>query len=479
MTRALLWRLAWKEYRAIRAFWISLLGLVVLAELLVMQFSARGVWSINLIYMIALAAPAFFALGCAGTAFSMEREEGTYEQMRAAPVEAWQLLVSKLSVTLLATAAMFAVAWPIALVASGRTLPPAETLSGMVEMWLAAAVEAIAWGTFFSLLSARPLISVLLALFVSSTTAHVSSWMVANGVHAFEAKYYVQAVPLRLLIAGSVLAIDIYLGLRWLDEHDQKRRWLASRFRRARPKAQLQTIDESLPRQPERGAMIAHLLWQQWRQSRGAMLLLVVAQLMVSVFIFLVTQTKDYLAPFALAPFWGAVAGALAFRPDQERNHFRFFVEHNIPPRWVWLTRQAPWLLAMMAAALLQFVAMGVVLLFVRRHVLSALQYTPGHSLWIILALPFAWVIGYTVGQWMSMFVKSGLMAGFLALVLTGVLVGWSAITTAMAYSAAWTVLPIVIAVVASTWLRSPDWIAENTTWRARIQAAAVVLLPT
>src|SRR5689334_4706416 len=176
MTRTLLMRLAWKEYRAIRAFWISLLGLVALAELGVATFGIPGMSRIDVVYTIALAAPAFFALGCAGTAFSMEREEGTYEQLRAAPVEAWQLLVSKLGVAILATAAMFAVAWPIALVASSRTLPQTETLNGMVEMWLAAAVEAIAWGTFFSLLSARPLISVLLALFVSSTTAHVSSW---------------------------------------------------------------------------------------------------------------------------------------------------------------------------------------------------------------------------------------------------------------------------------------------------------------
>jgi hypothetical protein len=29
------------------------------------------------------------------------------------------------------------------------------------------------------------------------------------------------------------------------------------------------------------------------------------------------------------------------------------------------------------------------------------------------------------------------------------------------------------------TWFRSPDWIADNTSWRARIQAATVVLVPT
>src|SRR5690349_2028939 len=123
MTRTLLLRLAWKEYRAIRAFWISLLALVALAVFGVATFSIPGGWTTNLVYMIALGAPAFFALGCAGTAFALEREEGTYEQLRAWPVEAWQLLVSKLGVAFVATAAMFAAAWPIALWATGRDVP--------------------------------------------------------------------------------------------------------------------------------------------------------------------------------------------------------------------------------------------------------------------------------------------------------------------------------------------------------------------
>ncbi len=41
---------------------------------------------------------------------------------------------------------------------------------------------------------------------------------------------------------------------------------------------------------------------------------------------------------------FAALMGACVFLSDQERRHFRFFVEHNVPPRYVWLTRQTAWL---------------------------------------------------------------------------------------------------------------------------------------
>ena len=85
----------------------------------------------------------------------MEREEGTFEFLRAAPITARQVLASKLAVTCLATLAMFIVLWPATLLFTYPKSPHA--LDGMLGLWLMAALEAIAWGTLFSLLTARPL----------------------------------------------------------------------------------------------------------------------------------------------------------------------------------------------------------------------------------------------------------------------------------------------------------------------------------
>ena len=41
-----------------------------------------------------------------------------------------------------------------------------------------------------------------------------------------------------------------------------------------------------------------------------------------------------------------------------------------------------------------------------------------------------------------------------------------------------WSVAPIPFVLLWATWLRAPDWVRENTTWRARAKAGAAVLVP-
>ena len=97
--------------------------------------------------------------------------------------------------------------------------PSSEYLNEMFRMWLVAILEALAWGTLFSLLSARPLVAVVLAVAAASTVAHLLAWTITRGpIHAFEFGPYLKAVPLRLLSALVVLGVNTYLGLRWLGD---------------------------------------------------------------------------------------------------------------------------------------------------------------------------------------------------------------------------------------------------------------------
>src|SRR4029079_19463165 len=105
------WRLTWKEYRAIRTFWLSIVGLVVLLSWVFVLTQDRAT-AINLVFNFALGAPAFFAIGCAGAAFAGEKEEGTVEFLRASPASSGEVLASKLLLTAAATVAMYAVLWP-------------------------------------------------------------------------------------------------------------------------------------------------------------------------------------------------------------------------------------------------------------------------------------------------------------------------------------------------------------------------------
>ena len=176
---------------------------------------------------------------------------------------------------------------------------------------------------------------------------------------------------------------------------------------------------------------------------------------------------------------------------DQEQRRYRFFVEHNIPPRVVWLTRQLPWFVIVFVWSLLALLVYGIhgssglfwdiVYSTLPQHyydhhtgVFDAISPVLTH---LFLGLKFA-MVAFAAGQWASMVVRSGLLSGFFGLLLGAVLCGWVLLMEAMSLSWLWTVLPIPLVLLWATWLRAPDWARENTQWSARFRAAAVVLIP-
>ena len=167
------WRLAWKEYRAIRLFWLMLAGLSVLLQWMTVALWPSEPSVVTLVYNYALGVPVLFAVACAATTFAVEREEGTSEFLRAAPISAWQVLASKLAIAAIGTAAMMIVLLPLARQFAQRPVPIDEIWNGILGLWLVSAFEAIAWGTLFSLIGTRPLVAVVLTLVAVSTCDHV------------------------------------------------------------------------------------------------------------------------------------------------------------------------------------------------------------------------------------------------------------------------------------------------------------------
>lgn len=494
--------LAWKEYRAVRAFWLSLVVLVLAAQAITLLWSTNPATGVIVVCNIALAAPAFFALGCAGAAFAVEREEGTFDFLQSAPVSPRQVFTSKLGLTALATVAMLALLWPAALVMTAGQVPEAPTLRGMLGLWLLAAVEAIAWGTLFSLLTARPLVAVCLALATVSTLLHFLASSAATGPgYAFNVENYLQAWPWRTSIVTMVLAGDVYLGLRWLHGPDAIKL-------RVRPKAQRRKLPaplesgpaesdalQQLVAQPDRGAILGRLCWQHFRQSAWLMLLMAGLQIVLTV---LAAQSGLPISALPMASLFGlpilrlvglpfvplvgmaAVMGSCVFLPDQERRQFRFFVEHNVPPRYVWLTRQLPWLATVFVSSLVA----GLLWVLVATSAPNSFAVgNPDLSTligWMLLGsgVVASIAVSYAAGQWTSMMVRSGLLAGFFGLLLTGLLCGWVTLMLFLQVAWWWSVWPIPLVLLWATWLRAPDWMREKATWTARGKAAAAVAAP-
>src|SRR5262249_1112176 len=128
-----------------------------------------------------------------------------------------QILASKLLVVLFSTAAMLGVLWPAAIFLSGHQWPEAGMLSGRLGLWLVGALEAIAWGMLFSLLGARPLVAVILAIVAPTTCPHLlSRFFLVNINESFELASFGMSALWRALLAALVLGVDVYLGLQWL-----------------------------------------------------------------------------------------------------------------------------------------------------------------------------------------------------------------------------------------------------------------------
>ncbi|HKD35542.1 MAG TPA: hypothetical protein VKB78_02040, partial [Pirellulales bacterium] len=345
------WRLAWKEYRAIRVFWLLLAALSVLASwLLAMLWQNEP--SINgLIYSFALGAPAFFAVACSAAAFAVEREEGTIEFLRAVPASPQQVFWSKTALSLVGTLAMLVILLPLARLFTGQ-FPEDHQWQGMLGLWLVAAFEAIAWGTFFSLLGARPLIAVVLTLVAVSTIDHTLAGLNKGLMPGtFEWLSYLRAAPWRGGIALIIFGADVYFGLRWLDGRlvpPTKRRAATTKLesdKTAAPSAAERSAQmKPLLAKRDRSTMLGHLVWQQWRQSRSMMGIMMLLSIAVPIVGLRAFAFMGHGVPILSLAIFSTLMGAMVFLPDQEQRRYRFFAEHNIPPRLVWLSRHLPWL---------------------------------------------------------------------------------------------------------------------------------------
>ena len=162
------WHLAWKEYRAIRAFWLALVGMVALAEWLAITIN-HSPSAVTWVFNLALAAPAFFAVGAAGIAFAIEREEGTLDFLRRCRCRRsrcwwrsweWRRLRPWLCIYCSGRWRCFS----RVIVCQNQLRWPTCSAFGSSRRF-----EAIAWGTLFSLFSSRPLLAICLAIFGVST----------------------------------------------------------------------------------------------------------------------------------------------------------------------------------------------------------------------------------------------------------------------------------------------------------------------
>ncbi len=163
------------------------------------------------------------------------------------------------------------------------------------------------------------------------------------------------------------------------------------------------------------------------------------------------------------------VFGLCVFTLDQARSQFRWYAEHGISPRRVWLSRHLVWLpLVILAGA-------GVSLFGNDPRASRRPAVERALLVSICLWIPLTW---YALGQFCAMFIRSTLVAAITALVLGVLSAAWNAFMVFGDVPLAWSVVPVPFVLLLATWLYAPDWIEERWNRRVALRLATVVGVP-
>ncbi|MHB8897858.1 MAG: hypothetical protein ACYC6Y_03825, partial [Thermoguttaceae bacterium] len=466
----------WKEYRQIRAFWWSVFALTVLLQLIVAV--ASGGEQAEPVYGLALCFSVLYALGCGATMFAVEHENGTYEFLRALPVKAWTTFVSKMAYSLLSAPLLFA-----ACLLSGRIIartgdfPLAMALVG----WAVGSLVLLLWATLFSLLLHHVVKAALLGGLAAASMpvigAIIADWFHASGLPVNEAIAIAAAG-----IMAVVLAADLWLGARWFCEASSFASDEDLRTRRDEATAQTSFSLESMQ---SRSGSFGRLVWLQWRQSQGMVLILtaMLAPLVFSLVSQLVfdrnSRLREMAAPLLTLSIFAAMAvvplaGASVFAGDQRQHQFRFLTDRGVSPRLVWWSRHPVWL-----GALAAWIAIALVPLYLLLGgPFSSRQFdikTPSFDFAMAaVCIPLA----YSVGQFCSMILRSGILAGTFSVVGSILLGQWAFLMSILGVPLSWSVVPIPVILLLATRLRTRGWMLESNRLWSWLPVIAVLLLP-
>ena len=162
-----LWRIAWKEYRAQRAFWLAVAGFGVALMLLSLWLLEAGSARYAAPWAIALTMPVFYMLGSSAILFASEREEHTIELLRILAARSAPVFLAKIGFTLISTVMICGLLLVFALGLTADRSTAVGPLPGPIG-WISVeslviSVEVLVWGFFFSAVCSRVLTAVCLA----------------------------------------------------------------------------------------------------------------------------------------------------------------------------------------------------------------------------------------------------------------------------------------------------------------------------
>ncbi len=538
MNTKLLHRLAWKEFRTLRAFLLTLLGAAVVLQGLA-SWIVGNFWAPQQMnFLVPIWIPVMFSLACASVAFAGEREDGTDQllsRLAVPPLTLWSVkLAINVSGTVLLVIVLFPLAWAMGRLSLGgrwhvllevwRGDGPVTSMCFLALIWQ---VGFLAWGMFLSLLCRRVLTCVVLATVATVLTPLVMSPLL-DLLPFKAAKYEPLEWTVRLvLIPGVLLLASAWLVQTW--DEDRCPRFverLLEAWRRVTAKSErladssrivgqlsggwraivrplgLCWPDEWLPawrRETRR------LLWLEWRQARRVMMFVLAAFGIYAVCqgLFVawgsVLVAKEFPFVMALVSF---VFGAWSFQAQQLGQRFRDFAGHGASPTTMWFIKQGVWFaVTLLTLALLTPIATWlsggrhfVYWQSEREDLWRALGYglscgelahwfrdeqLQKESLGGVVSTSILAVgLCFAVGQLVSLLVARAVTVATVGFVLVALAFGWQQLSALAAIPPGLAVLPLIVGLLLASAARMTDWLEERNSMRGWLRVIAAGLVP-
>lgn len=478
MNARIVWRVMWKEYRALRGLWIAAAAASWMSQLAVLALSREASW-FGVAFGAALITPVFYALGAAAASFAGEREEGADRFLTSLPLSVAPLVTGKMLFLLLST---LAIVPAVALVAAvSAWWPQAEYFDAdLYFIWAPAVLEVIAWGLLFSLLGRSVMQAAFLGGLVAAGSVSIALWLTNDVVDQVDVEQYGNALLARLTIVGIVLLVDLTLAQHWLrgavGEQPLGRQISLSKVRAVWP--------TFLARATRPLRWQGRLAWLAARQSAGAFALAIVLPIALATLIPLGDHARRYsewssageteihvLWEGTLA-FIALLVGCAMFSGDQRERGYRCLAEQGANARSIWCSRQmigvaalfvgiAAWHLAWWLGPMSR---LGPISQFAAEE---GGRYVIGwHG---ITARECALVaIAYGVGQAMSLLFRSSIVGTLVSVMAIAPFYLWYRLTTHFALPSIGTLWPLAAGLLATTAVFLPRWLIDRrgpTTW--------------
>lgn len=497
-------RIFWKEWRAQRLFWMGLFALALGLEVLLvfgtpfLRRNANPIDQLRMYQSLVIVLACSFATGSTAIAFAGEVEAKTKGLLQRIPLRPRDLLVGKLSLSLIGSYALMVGLW---LVGAFLLLRSTETsfssrLSSDVSReinsflrFVPAPLDFVVIGSFFSLLMSDVLLTVLIA----GLSTAVLLALPGLGDH----------LALEAGIIAVVAVCDFFLARRWLCDPGAAEltgwRRLPLPQLAFRPRRELAHVATE-PRAKGHSAVAwrraaGSLIWKEFRQAFPFCLTLLVAGLILLAFVPLTNRANwsrgNGMISILLIAFGPLLPGVAAIRADRRGGAYRLLADHGLAPEGFLISKHFVWLSLSLAV-------FGI-LLMVDRTFLADLSFTgrPA-SLWNFAAstarasfdspetsnlgpltvTAFHVVLLYSLGLLLGILVSGAVAAFFggtllwLALVMCWILV----VSIHLPFWSTMGLFPVIFLAVA--WVRSADWLVGRNAPRAWGKVAACLLVP-